>query len=109
MQKYNKSELAQIGASFKFAKLAKDPSFKFLSFCECRKDSQEICLILGNLFFPNRNHKKSNFDFFSLKIYDGETRFSSQNCLTQAEISYESKVVLFDQMKVSARRTGLKN
>ena len=42
---------------------------------------------------------------FSCKV-DGETSFSSQNYVSQAENSYESKGVLFDQMKkVSKRRT----
>ena len=36
-----------------------------------------------------------------VKFYDGETSFSSQNYFSQADISYQSKGVLFDQMNQS--------
>ena len=62
------------------------------------------------LFTPNKNHKKKQFfNFFPVKFYDGETNFSSQNYFSRAEITYESNGVLFDQMKVSERRTEPKN
>ena len=47
--------------------------------------------------------------FFPVKFYDHDTSFSSQNFFSQDEISYESKVVLFDQVNVSERRTVQKN
>ena len=50
--------------------------------------------------FPNRNYKKSIFWSFLVKSYDDLKNFNSQ-----AEISYETKVVPFDQMKVSERCT----
>ena len=42
---------------------------------------------------------------FSVMSYYGETSFSSQNYFPQSEIIYERNWVLFDQMKVSVRRT----
>ena len=54
--------------------------------------------------FPHRNLKNSTFWIFPVEFFDGEASFSSGNFFSQAEISYESKGVLFDQMKVSDRR-----
>ena len=48
----------------------KGPNFKLLPFSQCQKLPQETCLRLGNLFFPNRNHKKPNFLFFFRKLFD---------------------------------------
>ena len=77
------------------------PHLKFLPFSQCQKLPQEIRLRPGNHFFLNRKHKNSNFWDFLVKLYDGEARFRSQNYFSQAEISYESKGVLSDQMQVS--------
>ena len=41
-------------------------------------------------------------------FFDGETSISSQNYFSHTEVSYESKSVLFDQMKVSVSRTDPK-
>ena len=61
---------------------------------------------LGNHCLPNRNNKKIQFfDVFPVKFYDDDTNFSSQNYFSEAEIMYESKGVLFDQMKVLKRHT----
>ena len=66
-------------------------------------------LVLRKPFFAQQVFKKFNFfDFFAVKFYDGQTSFSSENDFSQVEISDESKGVLFDQMKVSERRTESK-
>ena len=87
----------------------KGPSFKLLPFSQGQKLPQELRLRLGNHFFPNRIHKNSNFLSFPVKFSNGETSFSSQNYFSQAKIRYESKGVLFDQIKNWERRTESEN
>ena len=58
---------------------------------QCQKLPQEGRLRLGSHFFPNWNHKNSN----SMMMKRVSVNFP------QSEISYESKGLLFDQMKVS--------
>ena len=45
-------------------------------------------------------------DFVPVKFCDGETSFSSQKYFSQAEISCQSKGILFDQ-RISLLRTSL--
>ena len=59
--------------------------------------------------FPQQKSQKIQFLFIPVTFYDGDTSFSSRNYFSQAEISYESKRVLFDQMEVSERLTEPKN
>ena len=59
--------------------------------------------------FPQYESRPIQFyEFSSVKLYDGETCFRSQNYVSQAEIIYESKGVPFDQTNVSERRTERK-
>ena len=59
--------------------------------------------------FPQQELQKNPiFDFFPITFQDGDTSFISQNYSSQTEIKNESNGVLFDQMKVSERRTAPK-
>ena len=73
------------------------------------KITSKIRLRLKNHFFPNSNTKNPIIIFFPVKFYDGKASFSSQNYFSQAEISYESKGALGDQVKVSEKTHGVKN
>ena len=52
------------------------------------------------LFLQQESQKIQFCDIFSVKFYDDETSFSSQN-YSQVKISYQSKGLLFDQMNQS--------
>ena len=70
----------------------KGPSFKLLSFSQCQKVTPRVRPETRKPLFRKQESQKKQFcEFFSVKFYDGETCFSSQNYFSQDEISYESE------------------
>ena len=61
------------------------------------------------LFPQQESPKNPIFGFFRVMFNNGKASFSSQNYFSQAEISYESKGLLFDQLKVSEKAHRVKN
>ena len=57
------------------------------------------------LFLQQESQILQLFEIISVKFVYGETSSGSQNYFSPAKFSYESKGLLFDQIKVSERRT----
>ena len=106
----NKSGLSQVCAPLElkkkqFLNMQKTLILNFYHILSAEK----YPISLGNHFFPNWKHKKSIFEFFWKSLIVPKKELSAgKTTFSQAEISYESKGIPFDQKK-NSKKNFVKN